>query len=85
MPVNEPFPELDEVIASIGADGHRIAAIDASEGAAGNISVCLGWPVEVRRRLREAAGRLAEFYDAADRLAEAEKWRAEQAAAPSAR
>ena len=50
MPVNEPFPELDEVIASIGAAGHRIAAIDASEGAAGNISVCLGWPVEVRRR-----------------------------------
>ena len=39
MPVNEPFPELDEVIASIGAAGHRIAAIDASEGAAGNISV----------------------------------------------
>ena len=52
MPVNEPFPELDEVIASIGAAGHRIAAIDASEGAAGNISVCLGWPVEVRRRFR---------------------------------
>jgi rhamnulose-1-phosphate aldolase len=50
MPVNEPFPELDEVIASIGAAGHRIAAIDASEGAAGNISVCVGWPVEVRRR-----------------------------------
>ena len=50
MPVKEPFPELDEVIASIGAAGHRIAEIDASEGAAGNISVCLGWPVEVRRR-----------------------------------
>ena len=50
MPVKEPFPELDEVIASIGAAGHRIAEIDASEDAAGNISVCLGWPVEVRRR-----------------------------------
>src|SRR4051794_19859480 len=50
MPVKEPFPELDEVIVSIGVAGQRIAAIDASEGAAGNISVCLGWPVEVRRR-----------------------------------
>ena len=51
MPIKEPFPELDEIIASIGAAGARIAEIDASEGAAGNISVCLGWPVEVRRRV----------------------------------
>ena len=27
-----------------------MAAIDASEGAAGNISVFVGWPMEVRRR-----------------------------------
>lgn len=50
MPVKEPFPELDEVIASIGVAGSRIAEIDASEGAAGNISVCLGCTVELRRR-----------------------------------
>jgi rhamnulose-1-phosphate aldolase len=50
MPVKQPFPDLDEVIVSIGVAGQRIAGIDACEGAAGNISVCLGWPVEVRRR-----------------------------------
>jgi rhamnulose-1-phosphate aldolase len=50
MPVREPFPELVEILASIGEAGRRIAAIDASEGGAGNISVCLGWPIEVRRQ-----------------------------------
>ena len=50
MALSEPFPDLDEIIASIGAGGGHVAAIDASEGAAGNISVCIGWPVEVRRR-----------------------------------
>ncbi|MEF2279449.1 class II aldolase/adducin family protein [Deinococcus sp. YIM 134068] len=50
MPLPEPFPELDELITSIGEAGHRVAAMDASEGGAGNLSVCLGWPVEVRRR-----------------------------------
>jgi rhamnulose-1-phosphate aldolase len=41
---------LDEILASIGAGGSHVAAIEASEGAAGNISVCIGWPIEVRRR-----------------------------------
>jgi rhamnulose-1-phosphate aldolase len=50
MPLNEPFPELDELLASMGEGGRRIAAIDAGEGAAGNISVSIGWPIEVRRR-----------------------------------
>ena len=49
MPVNPPNPELSEILTSIGLAGARVAAIDASEGAAGNISVCLGWPVEPRR------------------------------------
>ena len=44
------LPELDEILASIGEGGQRIATIDAGEGAAGNISVCIGWPIEVRRR-----------------------------------
>jgi rhamnulose-1-phosphate aldolase len=48
--LSEPFPELEEIITSIGAGGNQVAAIDASEGAAGNISVCIGWPIEVRRR-----------------------------------
>jgi len=50
MAIREPFPELDELLASIGEGGQRIATIDAAEGAAGNISVCVGWPIEIRRR-----------------------------------
>ncbi len=50
MAIGEPYPDLDEILASIGAGGKRVAAIDAGEGAAGNISVCIGWPVELRRR-----------------------------------
>ena len=50
MALPEPFPALDEILASIGAGGSHVAAIEASEGAAGNISVYVGWPMEVRRR-----------------------------------
>lgn len=49
MPVREPYPELNEILASIGVAGARVAAIEAGEGAAGNISVCIGWPVDPRR------------------------------------
>jgi rhamnulose-1-phosphate aldolase len=34
----------------IGAAGRRVSEIEASEGAAGNISVYLGWPIDPRRR-----------------------------------
>ena len=54
MPLNQPFPELDELLASMGEGGRRIAAIDAGEGAAGNISIRIGWPIEVRRRFPHA-------------------------------
>jgi rhamnulose-1-phosphate aldolase len=54
MPLTPPFPELDELLASMGEGGRRVAAIDAGEGAAGNISVCIGWPIEVRRRFPSA-------------------------------
>jgi rhamnulose-1-phosphate aldolase len=50
MALVEPLPELDEILVSIGEGGRRVAAIDAGEGAAGNISVCVGWPIEIRRR-----------------------------------
>lgn len=50
MSIPEPFPELDEFLASIGEAGQRLAEIDASEGAAGNISIYIGWPIDVRRR-----------------------------------
>jgi rhamnulose-1-phosphate aldolase len=50
MSMSAPFPELDEYLAWMGEAGWRISEIEASEGAAGNISVCLGWPVELRRK-----------------------------------
>ena len=50
MPLNDPLPSLEEIIDSIGIGGRRLAAIDATEGGAGNISVCIGWPMEVRRQ-----------------------------------
>ena len=45
-----PHPDLDEMMAMIGEAGRRLSEIGASEGAAGNISVYLGWPVDARRR-----------------------------------
>jgi rhamnulose-1-phosphate aldolase len=51
MPLSEPLPSLEEIFESIGSGGQRLAAIDATEGAAGNVSVCIGWPIEVRRHL----------------------------------
>jgi len=45
-----PFPELDELLLVIGEAGRRLSEIEAIEGAAGNISVYLGWPVEPRRK-----------------------------------
>jgi rhamnulose-1-phosphate aldolase len=48
MSVEAPFPGLDEMIAMIGEAGQRLSQIDACEGAAGNISAYLGWPVDPR-------------------------------------
>lgn len=40
-------PEIEELLEMIGQAGYRMAEIEASEGAAGNISLCVRWPVEV--------------------------------------
>jgi len=45
-----PYPELDELLKMMGEAGRHLAEIEASEGAAGNISICLRWPVELRTR-----------------------------------
>ena len=45
-----PYPGLSEIIAVIGEAGSRLAEIGATEGAAGNISVYLGWPIDPRRK-----------------------------------
>lgn len=50
MALDQPFPDLEELLATIGAAGRRLGSINASEGAAGNISIVIGWPLEVRRR-----------------------------------
>jgi rhamnulose-1-phosphate aldolase len=48
--IEAPYPELDDLLRSIGEAGRHVAEIQASEGAAGNISVCVRWPVEPRTR-----------------------------------
>ena len=48
--IEAPYPELDELLLLIGEAGQRLSDIDASEGAAGNISVYAGWPLYPRRR-----------------------------------
>ncbi len=49
MTVQAPYPELGELSTLIGEAGHRLSEIEASEGAAGNISVYIGWPIDPRR------------------------------------
>jgi rhamnulose-1-phosphate aldolase len=46
--ITEPHPELDEMLKMMGEAGKHLADIEASEGAAGNISVCMRWQVELR-------------------------------------
>jgi rhamnulose-1-phosphate aldolase len=46
----EPYPSLDDLLEMMGEAGRRLSDIEASEGAAGNISICLGWQVELRTR-----------------------------------
>ena len=46
MPIDPPFPALDDIMLRIGEAGRRMADIGASEGAAGNISVYIGWSLE---------------------------------------
>jgi rhamnulose-1-phosphate aldolase len=50
MALDQPYPGLDEFLAALGEAGQRLAEINASEGGAGNISIFIGWPIEVRRR-----------------------------------
>jgi len=42
-------PTIDDLITQIGEAGERICDIDASEAGAGNISVFVGWDIELRR------------------------------------
>ena len=37
--LQEPYPELDDLLEMLGEAGHHFAEIEASEGAAGNTSI----------------------------------------------
>ncbi len=43
--IEQPFPRLQELLKLIGEAGQRLSDIEASEGAAGNISVFAGWTI----------------------------------------
>ena len=47
--IEAPYPELEEIMRMMGEAGKRMAEIDATEGAAGNISVCMRWPVDLSK------------------------------------
>jgi rhamnulose-1-phosphate aldolase len=49
MPLDQPYPNLSEFLELMGEAGARLSEINASEGAAGNLSIYIGWPVEPRR------------------------------------
>ena len=51
-----PYPEIDDLLEMMGEAGQRLSDIEASEGAAGNISVCLRWPIEPRTRFPLSGG-----------------------------
>lgn len=46
--LSEPYPQLDDMLTMMGEAGRHLANIEASEGAAGNISVYMRWAVELR-------------------------------------
>ncbi len=54
MALEQPYPDMEEILIAMGEAGQRVSGIEASEGAAGNISLCIGWPMEVRRRFPNA-------------------------------
>ncbi|HTP02711.1 MAG TPA: class II aldolase/adducin family protein [Anaerolineales bacterium] len=45
-----PFPDLDDLLKMMGEAGRHLTEMGATEGAAGNISVCMRWPVDPRGR-----------------------------------
>ncbi len=49
-----PYHELNEMLVLIGEAGRRMSEIEATEGAAGNISLYIGWPLDPRRTFSNA-------------------------------
>lgn len=46
--IDAPYPELNDLLVMMGEAGRHLAEIEASEGAAGNISICVRWQIEPR-------------------------------------
>jgi rhamnulose-1-phosphate aldolase len=44
--IEAPYPGLNDLLAMLGEVGRRMAEIGACEGAAGNVSICVRWPIE---------------------------------------
>jgi rhamnulose-1-phosphate aldolase len=50
MPGAAARPGLDDLLAEIGDAGERLTELGACEGAAGNISMAVGWPLRLAER-----------------------------------
>jgi rhamnulose-1-phosphate aldolase len=46
------LPKIDDILTQIGEAGRRLSEIGASEGAAGNISVCVRWDIQLGARFK---------------------------------
>jgi rhamnulose-1-phosphate aldolase len=42
-----PYPTLDHLLKEMGEAGKHLTEIDACEGAAGNITICINWPINL--------------------------------------
>jgi rhamnulose-1-phosphate aldolase len=47
--IQTPYPKIDALLEMMGEVGLRLSEIEASEGAAGNISVCVRWQLDLSR------------------------------------
>ncbi|WP_324788453.1 hypothetical protein [Streptomyces sp. H51] len=54
MPITKPLPDLDDLLADMGAGGSRISGIDAGEAAVGTIAVCVGWELDLSERFPDS-------------------------------
>jgi rhamnulose-1-phosphate aldolase len=48
--IQTPYPKIDDLLETMGVVGSRLSEIEASEGAAGNISIYVQWQVDSASR-----------------------------------
>ncbi len=54
MPGSGTRPGMEELLLEVADAGERMSVLDASEGAAGNISVFVGWPLDIESSFPQA-------------------------------